>query len=189
MSSAFALQTQADRRVLFGTRRTKLLKALIHWNEDFFRVSQIPSIIWLTKNVLKDQLQRVLARFDIPKALQDQMLTTDSAANPGLLKSKKEWKEWEEKFVNYAGAHLGVGGVPLSYIICKADLPVLNATYPDFVTMTIVYTPLAGEYYEADKLTVFNVIIAFTTGKPSGDWVKANHCYEDGYQSMKKLFR
>ena len=48
--------------------------------------------------------------------------------------------------MNYAAAHLGVGVVPLSYVICKANLQVLNATYPDFVTTTIACTPLAGEY-------------------------------------------
>ena len=44
-----------------------------------------------------------------------------------------------------------------------------------------------GEYFEADKLTVFNIIIAFTTGQPSGDWVKATHRYADGRRSMKAL--
>ena len=68
------------------------------------------------------------------------------------------------KFTSYAGVHLGIGGVPLSYVICKVDLLVPNATYPDFVTMTIAGTPLAGEYYKANKLTVFNMIITFTTG-------------------------
>ena len=89
MSSGFALHTQADGRILFGTRRTKLLKDLIHWNEDFFCVSQLPSIVGLTKNILKIQLRRVLARSGIRKALQDQTLTTALAENPGLLKSKK----------------------------------------------------------------------------------------------------
>ena len=53
--------------------------------------------------------------------------------------------------------------------------------------MTIACTPLAGEYYKADKLTVFNMIIAFTTGQASGDWVKAAHCYADDCQSIKAL--
>ena len=144
MPSAFVLRTQADGRILFGTRRTKLLKALIHWNEDFFHVSQLPSIFGFTKNNLKAQLQRALARCNICKALQDQMLTAALEANPGPLKSKKEWKQWEEKLKNYAGAHLGIGNIPLSYVICKTNLPVPNATYPDFVTMTIACAPLAG---------------------------------------------
>ena len=114
-------------------------------------------------------------------------MTAALAANPGLLKTKKEWKHWEEKFTNYAGTHLGVGGIPLSYIIHKANLLVPNAAYPVFVTMTIACTPLAGDYYKGNKLTVFNMIIAFTTGQPSGDWVKATHCYADGCQLMKAL--
>ena len=187
MSSGFASRTQADGRILFGTRRTKLLKALIHWNEDFFRVSQMPSIVGLTEAIFKAQLERALVRSDIRKALQDQTSTAATAANPGPLKSEKEWKQWEEKFTNYAAAHQGVGGVPLSYVIREADLPAPNINYPDFVTMTIACTPLAGEYFQADKLTVFNMIIAFTTGQPSGDWVKATHRYADGRRSMKAL--
>ena len=89
MSSGFALQTQADRRILFGTRRKKLLKGLIHWNEDFFCVSQLPSIVGLNQNIFKAQLQRALAQANICKALQDQTLTADLAENPGPLKRKK----------------------------------------------------------------------------------------------------
>ena len=180
MSSGFASQTQADGRILFGMRRMKLLKALIHWNKDFFCVSQLPSIVGLTKNIFIYQLERALARADIYKALQDQTSTAAMAVNPGLLKSKKEWEQWEEKFTNYAAAHMGVGGVPLSYVICKADLPEPNAVYPTFVTRMIACTPLTGEYFEANKLTVFNMIMDFTTGQLSGDWVKAMHCYADG---------
>ena len=73
-------------------------------------------------------------------------------------------KQWEEKFTNYVGAHLGVSSIPLSYIICKTILPVPNATYPDFVSMAIAYTPLAGEYYKVDNLTVFNMIIVLSLG-------------------------
>ena len=62
MSSGFALRTQADRRILFGTRKTKILKALIHWNEDFFHFSLLPSIVRITTNIFKAQLQRALAR-------------------------------------------------------------------------------------------------------------------------------
>ena len=53
MSSGFASWKQADKRVLFGTKQTKLLKALIHRNEDFFRVSQVTSIVALNKNILR----------------------------------------------------------------------------------------------------------------------------------------
>ena len=80
------------------------------------------------------------------------------------VEDQKEWKQWEEKFSNYAAAHLGVSGVPLSYVIHKADLPEPNVIYPDFVTMIITYMLLTGEYYEANKLTVFNMIVTFTTG-------------------------
>ena len=89
MSSGFVSWTQADGRILFGTRQTKLLKALVHWNEDFFCVFQMPFNDGINKNIFKVQLQRALAQANIFKALQDQTLTAALEANLGLLKSKK----------------------------------------------------------------------------------------------------
>ena len=53
MPSGFALRTQADGRILFGMRRTKLLKALIHWNEDFFRVFSFHPLLGLPQIFLR----------------------------------------------------------------------------------------------------------------------------------------
>ena len=38
-SSSFASKNIIARRIIFGTRRTKLLAALVHWVQDFYRVS------------------------------------------------------------------------------------------------------------------------------------------------------
>ena len=32
--------------------------------------------------------------------------------------------------------------------------------------------PLEGEYYSDDRMSVFNIVVSFTTGQPSGDWIK-----------------
>ena len=42
-------------------------------------------------------------------------------------------------------------------------------------------------YYNTDRLAVFNIIISFTTGQPSGDWVKDTIRYSDGGRSMATL--
>ena len=64
-------------------------------------------------------------------------------------------------------------------------MPYPNVNYPDFVTMMIACTLLTSEYYKADKLTVFNMIIVFITGKLSSNWVKVTCQYVDGRWLLK----
>ena len=155
-------------RITFGIRRTKLLKALTHWIHDFYRISDVPNVDNLNQADFRAQLLRALARAEIRKNIKNGASTAADAASPGPLESEKEWKHWEERFVNYTQTQLGSNGVPLSYIIRENDAPALaGGTFPDFMSQTIDCAPLNGEYFEADKRTVFNMIVSFTTGKPS----------------------
>jgi hypothetical protein len=74
--------------------------------------------------------------------------------------------------MNYAQCQLGANGIPLSYVIRENEDPDNNGDHPDFVNKTIACAPLNSEYYDADKLAVFNMVVSFTTGQPSGDWIK-----------------
>ena len=47
--------------------------------------------------------------------------------------------------------------------------------------------PLSGTIYDADKDTVHQAILSFTTGHPSEDWVKDYDKYKDGRRSMQAL--
>lgn len=174
-------------RISFGTRRTKLLKALTHWVQDFYRVSDIPHVDGLNEASFRAQLDRALARSQIRVNIKSQTKTAAEAASPGPLESERKWKQWEEKFINYARAHLGANGIPLSYVVRENDAPNIGGTFPDFITQTIECAPLTGEFYEADRLSVFNMIVSFTIGQPSGDWIKATLRYSDGRRSMKAL--
>lgn len=187
LSSSFAARTQQNGRMHIGTRRTKWLKAFVHWNQDFYRISQLPSIVSLNETTFKEQLSRALTRADIRQSLKSQTSTAASAASPGPLKSEREWKQWEEKFLNYAGTHVGANGIPLSYVIRDNDDPDTATEHSDFIKQTIACAPLSGEYYNADRLSVFNMITSFTTGQPSGDWVKDTNRYADGRRSMNAL--
>ena len=187
MEKSFSSRTNADGRLIFGTTRTKYIKAVIHWIQDFYRVSDVPSIIGLSEITFKTQLQRALTRSMIRKNLKDQVSSTADAATPGPLLKENQWKEWEEKFINYAKAHIGAAGVPLSYVIRDNQEPDVDSEHSDFISRTIACAPLEGESYQADRLTVFNFIVSFTTGHPSGDWVKNTLRYSDGRRSMKAL--
>ena len=83
--------------------------------------------------------------------------------------------------------HIGSIGVPLSYILRERETPDPNATYPDFVSETIACAPHTGEHYQADRVSVFHMIISFTSGQPSGDWIKSTIRHADGRRSMKAL--
>ena len=191
MTIDWSSRSPATQRISFGTRRTKLMKALTHWMHDFYRISLNPIITDDTEATFKSQLLRALARADIRKNFKDNTSTAANAADPGPLKLEREWKQWEEKFTNYAGAHLGAYGIPLSYVIRENDDPNPNGLsllqYPDFMTMTVNCAPLTGEYYAADKLAVFKMLVSFTTGQPSGDWIRSTLRYADGRKSMKAL--
>ena len=187
MATSFANRTAVNGRMFLGTRRIKYLKSFSHWVRDFYRTSSIPSIVGLSEETFKFQMDRAAARDIIRRNMIRQTKTSAEAASPGPLQKETQWKHWEEKFSNYAKAHIGASGVPLLYVIRENDTPLTSTNYPDFVSKTIACAPLSGEFYDADKTTVFNMIVSFTTGQPSGDWVKETLKFSDGRRSMQAL--
>ena len=186
-STDWSGRTNANGRFNIGSRRSKLLQAFVHWVQDFHRVSGTVTIVGLDQNTFKSCLRRALARADIRKSLRDSSSSASDAASPGPLDSERKWKHWEEKFVNYTRAHLGSNGIPLAYVIREEEAPKINDTFSDFVTETIACAPLSGEFYLADRLVVFNMLTSFTTGQPSGDWIKTTARHSDGRRSMQAL--
>ena len=185
MAKSFASRTVAGGKFFFGTNRTKWLKALVHWRQDFHRISDTPTIIGLTEMTFKQALRTAETRDKIRATLKDNDIPRD--ASPGLLEREAKWKEWEEKFLNYLRLHLGANGIPLSYVVRENDNPDKITDHGDFIHQTIACAPLNGEHFDADKLTVFNFIISFTTGQPSGDWVKNTMRRANGRVSMSAL--
>ena len=52
------------------------------------------------------------------------------AASQGPLEKEKQWKHWEEKFVNYTRSHIRANGIPLSYIIHDNEDPDIKVEHP-----------------------------------------------------------
>ena len=185
MRTEFAARTVTTGKIKFGTIRTKYIKSLVNWIMDFYRVSAPPSIVGLNKETFKASLREAGVMDGIRKSLKGQALP--NAADPGFLKAEKHWKEWEERFVNYTRCHIGALGVPLSYVIRENNEADVTGTHPDFINKKIACAPLSGEYFDADKIAVFNMLVSFTTGQPSGDWIKTTLRYSNGRRSMKAL--
>ena len=184
----FASRTVADGRIHVGIRRVKRLKSLIHWVQDFRRISKVPTIVSTNSTVFLAALDTASQRAQVRKQHHDDSDVLVKDASPGPLKSEKDWQDWEPKFENYCSILSGVDGVPLSYVIRDNDNPPPDGeVYASFLDETIYRAPLSGSYFDADKQVVHQALISFTAGQPSEDWLKGVARYKDGRRSMHAL--
>ena len=87
--------------------------------------------------------------------MANQTNTSADAALLGPFENKKQWKNWEEKFVNYARSNIRTNIVPLSYAIRENEEPYINGENPYFINKTVA---LEGEYYADDRMSVLNMV-------------------------------
>ena len=72
-------------------------------------------------------------------------------------------------------------------MVRKKYTPDANRYFPNFIDEMIACAPLKGNYYEADRNTVYQALVSFTTGQPSEDWLNAALGYRDGRRSVKAI--
>ena len=143
---------------------------MLHFVQDFYRVSETPSIVGLKKNQFQQALSLSATRSEVRDTLKSQSSTSAKEASPGPLVNERKWKEWETKFDNYLSTLIGSNGVPLSYVIRTNDTPPADqSAITNFTSRMIACVPLSGTHYEADRYSVYQQIISFTTGQPSED--------------------
>ena len=187
MATDYGGRTLGRGKIHFGAKRSTCIKSFVHWINDFYRVSLTPTIKGLDEKLFVAELRVALSRVSTRETLANQQKITVEAASPGPLESERMWTHWEAKFVNYTRSQWGAHGVPLSYVIRENDEPDYTNEYGDFISKTISCAPLSGEFYFADRLTVFNMILSFTTGQSSHAWIKHTLTASDGRKSMKAL--
>ena len=171
----------------FGIRKIKKLKALTHWCKDHRRTSTIPSVEATNGITFNIELLRALQRAQIRKQLTDDSSKKAKASSPGPLVSEDDWISWETKFVNYLSTIPGVDGVPLSYVIRVSLNPDVNTVFTSFVEETVAKAPLSGTYFDADRDTVHQALVSFTTGENSENWIKPVTRYRNGRRTMQAL--
>ena len=189
MASNFSFRTQTNGRMNCFTRRIKYIKAFSHWVQDFYRVSGLPSIVGLYEVKSKPYLDKALTRAGIKKSMANQTKTSANAASPQALENEKQWKYWEETFVKYSRSHIGANFVPLAYMICENEEPDINGEHPEFINKKVDCAPLEEDYWTADRVSVFNIFVYFTTLQPSSDWIKTTMKHSDGRRLMEKFCR
>ena len=180
MARGYASRTLNDGRIHLGIRRIKRLKALVHWAQDFRRISKTPTVVSTSGIDFLAALEQASERARIRKQHRDDSDVLTKEAFPGPLKTERDWVDWESKFVDYCSTLSGVDGVPLSSVIRDNDnTPPDGKEYASFLDETIHCAPLNGSYFDADKQVVHQALISFTAGQPSEDWLKSVARYKD----------
>ena len=167
LSTSFGRRTINNGIIIFGSRKTKKLKSLVYWIKDFQRISLTPNIDGLVEASFLAALTVASAREEVRQMMINAQDVKAKEASPGPLVSETKWNDWEPAFENYLSNIMGFNGVPLSYVIREnplVDRVPLAGAHADFVEETIACTPLNGVAFEADRSTVHQYIISFTTG-------------------------
>ena len=101
--------------------------------------------------------------------------------------SENKWIDWEPRIVNYLSTIIGINGVRLSYVVRSNDTHDQIEPFENFTEECISYTPLNCVDYEANRSTVHQSLISFTTCQPLDDWIKHSHMLRDGVRSLTRL--
>ena len=187
LAESFAKRTPAAQRIVFGQRRTKLLIALVHWCKDFRRVDKFASIDGLNEDSFKNVTNRAARREEVRKQEIEKSKEVLKEASPGPLETESKWHEWEPAFENYLNSAYGVDGVPLAYVIRSNFLPDRTTTFNDFNEEAIACAPLSGPAFDADKRRVHQLMVSFTQGQMSEDWIKPVKRLKNGREDMERL--
>ena len=184
LSKGFAERTAANGKVVFGLRRTNLLKATVHWIQDFRRISREPSLDDITdQEDFKAKIDLARQRAQIRKHNIEESDSLSKASDPGKLKRQKDWQVWSRSFRNHLSTILGQDGVPLSYVIREDKEPNYegeDAEDVDHEQLSVMCAPLKGIVFKTDARKVHQLIHGFVQGETAETWVKPKEKKQDG---------
>ena len=81
----WASRIVAKGRLHFGVCRTKRLQSLVHWVQDFYRISETPSIEGLEKATFLTALSTAMSRADVRAMMLEQSGISAKAVSSGPL--------------------------------------------------------------------------------------------------------
>ena len=179
LAESYVKRTVADGRFIFGLQRTKRLKAMIHWIQDFQRVSDVPTTGGLNQATFREELIVAANRADIRKIEAASASSISSEASPGKLKDERKWNNWVVGLENMLSSIPGVRGVPLTYVIRSNVNPDPDG-HDTFVQKCIACAPLDGPHFEADARRVHQLITSFVQGESAEQWIKMHARKQNG---------
>jgi hypothetical protein len=188
LADGFASRTVANGKITFGLRRTNLVKASVHWIQDFGRISREPSLdgIHNAEEFLQvTDASRMRAR--MRKQYQDES-EKSTVTSPGKLKNMRDWPVWDGNLNNHLSTILGHNGVPLSYLLREHDAPDYREEgVLDFESLCILCTPMFGIGYKQDARKLHQLLHGFVQGETAETWIKAFLRKQDGRVDYKGL--
>lgn len=192
LSAGFAARTAANGKVIFGMRRTMRLKGIVHWVQDYKRVSRDAAvdgtIDMVDEATFLAALDVARDRAKMRKHKLDESDNLSKAADPGKLKKQKDWMQWERGFNNYLSTIPGQSGIPLNYIIRENDLPSYeNEADDDFEQLCIEAAELQGMVFQADSRKVHQLITGLVHGEAAETWIKSVARRRNGRIDFKAL--
>ena len=90
LSTGFSGRTQDIGKIHFEMRRTKRMKGLLHWVQDFYWISVDPTIVELNEVMFIKHTDTAFYRVVIGKKLFYQSNTKAKEASPGPLESENK---------------------------------------------------------------------------------------------------
>ena len=189
LADSYTRRTIGDGRFIFGVRRIRYLIGIVHWVQDFGRVSGTPSLVEFggDAGVFRAALDVAFDRAEVSKIEKDQSDTVSKAADSGKFKDERKWPEWEPSFVNYTSTILGVTGVPLSYVLRENEETDYDGTFESFNERTIACSLLTGPSFQADSRKVHQLLKSFLQTETAEQWIKPIAKKQSGCLDMKAL--
>jgi hypothetical protein len=173
LAESYGRRTLADGRAIFGLRRVCYLIGLIHWNQDFQRTGESPTIEGIADAAqFRTALDEASIRADVRKVEKEQSDTVSKAADPGKFKDERKWPEWEPAFVNYLSTIPGVNGIPLCYVICELETPDRSIDFASCNEKAIACAPLSGSNFQADSRKVHQLRKSYLQAESAEQWIK-----------------
>ena len=191
LAKGFAERSAANGRIIFGLKRTNLLKATVNWVQDFGRISREPSLGDIEDaDDFRAAIEIARQRAHIRQHNADESDSLSKAADPGKLKKQKDWVVWSRALTNYLSTILGQDRVPLSYIVRENDEPDYEDEDEedyDFEQLTIKCAPLKGIVFKTDARKVHQMIHGLVQGEIAEAWIKPLQKKQNGRLDLKAL--
>ena len=158
-------RTVAVGKISFGSSETNLLKANIHWAQDFMMIIQTPSLISISNAAeFRAAVEAAWQRDRIRKHVLEESTSFSKAYNPGKLKRHKYWITWSRALKNYLSTILGQYKVLLIYVIRECAVAIESQPNYEFEQFSVNFVPLNGLNCNIDAMEVNQLINGFVKG-------------------------
>ncbi len=161
MADRNSKQSPANTRFQFGFARAKNLKAITHWvRKNKAREGITCDLRELTPELISTLITEINANIGKKEADSKFYYPDAFLAN--------EYRNWIKKVNNYLDSRTGKAGVPLSYVICAAEVDPNNA--PDEYTCALWAASFNTPQYKEDNRHVYQLFKDLLTKTEGATW-------------------